>query len=122
MVFSGLLSDKGIKPTEEQRDMILNNTELQIDVHAVGDRMDFANDYRVHLLQKGVKIVPVKTSADDVAYYPKKGDMISGFPRYHATIRAYFPYDKIAPDAMADIILQKDKKEVIFSVNLADYK
>ena len=122
MVFSGLLADKGIKPSEQQRDMIVSSTELQIDVHTVGDRMDFANDYKVHLVQKGVSIAPEKISADDVAYFPKKGGMPSGFPRYHATIRAYFAYDKITPDDKAAIILMKDKKKVVFEVNFADYK
>jgi hypothetical protein len=122
MVFSGLVSDKGMKPTEQQQDMILSRTELQIDVHTIGDKMDFANDYRVHLVQKGVSIEPEKISADDVAYFPKKGGMTSGFPRYHATIRAYFAYDKITPDDKADIILLKDKKRVVFEVNFADYK
>jgi len=122
MVFSGLLSGKGIKPTEQQRNMILNSTELQIDVHTLGNRMDFANDYKVHLVQKGVRIEPEKISADDVAYFPKEGGMTSGFPRYHATIRAYFAYDKITSDEKADIILLKDKKRVVFEVNFADYK
>ena len=122
MVFSGLLADKGLQPTQEQRDMIVNSRELQIDVHTVGDRMDFANGYKVHLVQKGVSIEPVKISADDVAYLPGKGGMTPGFPRYHATIRAYFPYDRISPDDRATIILLKDKKEVVFEVNFADYK
>jgi hypothetical protein len=73
-------------------------------------------------VQKGVSIEPEKISADDVAYFPKKGGMTSGFPRYHATIRAYFAYDKINPDDKADIILLKDKKRVVFEVNFADYK
>lgn len=122
MVFSGLLSGKGVQPTEQQRAMILSSTELQIDVHTLGNRMDFANDYKVHLLQKGVRIEPEKISADDVAYFPKKGGMTAGFPRYHATIRAYFAYDRISPDDKAEIVLLKDKKRVVFEVNFADYK
>ena len=122
MVFSGLLADKGMQPTQEQRDMIVSSTELQIDVHTVGDKMDFANDYKVHLVQKGVIVEPEKISADDVAYFSGKGGIASGFPRYHATIRAYFAYERISPDDKATIILLKDKKKVVFEVNLADYK
>lgn len=122
MVFSGLLAAKGIKPTEEQRDIVVGSRELQIDVHTVGNKMDFANDYKVHLLQKGVRIEPEKVSADDVAYVPNKGNIAFGFPSYHATIRAYFAYDRIIPDEKAAIVLVKDKKQVVFEVNFADYK
>lgn len=122
MVFSGLLADKGMQPTKQQRDMIVSSTELQVDVHTVGDKMDFANDYKVHLVQKGVIIEPEKISADDVAYFPGKGGITSGFPGYHATIRAYFAYERISPDGKATIILLKDKKKVVFEVNFAEYK
>ncbi len=48
--------------------------------------------------------------------------MASGFPKYRATVRSYFSYDEINPNEKAKIVLVKDKEEVVFEVNFANYK
>lgn len=122
MIIAGLMAVKNLKPTEKEQLMILSDTSLQIDLHAYGDRMDFANDYKVYLIQNYKQIEPDKISADDVAYAPSKSGVTTGFPKYRATIRAYFDYNKINPSGKTDVVLIKDNKKVTFDVNFADYK
>lgn len=122
MVLSGLLAAKDRKPSDEELKSILASTELQIDLHTFGARMDFANTYTAYLIQSGKRIDPEKVAIDDVAYFQREGFATSGFPRYRATIRSYFFYDKINPVDKAEIVLVKDKKKVSFEVDFARYK
>jgi hypothetical protein len=122
MIISGLMAVKNLKPTEKEQMMILSDTSLQIDLHAYGDRMNFASDYKVYLIQNDKQIEPEKTTADDAAYTPSKSAETTGFPKYRATIRAYFNYNKINPEGNTEVVLIKDNKKVTFNVNFADYK
>ena len=122
MIISGLMAVKDLKPTEKEQMMILSDTTLQIDLHAYGDRMNFANDYKVYLIQNDKQIEPEKISADDAAYTPSKSAVTTGFPKYRATIRAFFDYDKINPGGKTEVVLIKHTKKVTFDVNFADYK
>lgn len=122
MIIAGLMAVKDLKPTDQEQLMVLNDTTLQFDLHAYGDRMDFANDYKVYLMQKDKQIEADIISAGDVAYSPPESAVTTGFPKYRATIRAYFDYGKIDPRAKTKVVLLKDNKKVIFEVNFADYK
>jgi hypothetical protein len=123
MLISGRMAVKNLKPTEKEQLVILSDTALQIDLLAYGDRMGFANDYKVYLIQKDKQIQPDKISAADVAYSPSKsGGVTTGFPQYRALVRSYFDYDKINPSGEAEVVLIKDNKKVVFKVNFADYK
>ena len=122
MIIAGLMAVKNLKPTEKEQMMILSDTSLQIDLHAFGDRMNFANDYKVYLIQNEKQIEPEKITADDAAYSPSKSGVPTGFPKYRATIRAYFDYDKINPGGKTEVVLIKDNKKETFNVNFADYK
>ena len=62
-MLSGLLADKARRPSEEEKERILKNTDLQIDINTFGNKIDFAKAYRVHLVQKGKIIEPEKVSA-----------------------------------------------------------
>jgi hypothetical protein len=120
MVLSGLLADKGGQPDAADMELVLNSAELQIDIHTYGDRIDFANKYRAYLMQGGKRVEPVTLGIDHPVYYSEKGG--AAFPRYHASVRAYFAYDTLSPRDKAEIVLVKDGKEVRFKVNLADYR
>ena len=120
MIFSGLLAAKGEQPPSPDVERILNSAELQIDIHAYGSHIDFANDYRAYIIQGGKRIEPATIGIDHPLYLPDAGHAC--FPLYHATIRSYFPYDKISPAAKAEIVLTKDKTTVSFEVDFADYK
>ena len=122
MIISGLKAVKNLKPTDQEQLMVLSDTTLQVDIHVYGDKMDFANDYKVYLIQKDKQIEADKISADDVAYSPQRGDETKGFPKYRATIRSYFDYGSIDPKAKTKVVLVKYKKKVIFEVDFADYK
>lgn len=122
MVLSGLLSAGDKKLTDQGKERIIKSTDLQIDIHTFGNKIDFAKEYRIHLVQKGTIIEPEKISANHVAYLPEKRVVTSGFPKYRATVRTYFPYDKISPNEKAEIVLVKNKKKVVFKVDFKEYK
>lgn len=122
MVLAGLLSVSDRKPSEEELSSILTGTELQIDLHAFGDRMNFANAYTVYLIQSGRRIDPETIAVNDIVYSAGNGFAPSGFPKYRATIRSYFRYDTINSSDTAQILLVKNRKKVSFEVNFADYK
>jgi len=122
MVLSGLLFAGDKKISDQEKERIIKSTDLQIDVHTFGNKIDFANEFKVHLVQKGKVTEPEKISANHVAYLPEKKIATSGFPKYRATIRTYFSYDKISPTDKAKIVLVKDKKKVVFEVDFAEYR
>lgn len=122
MVIAGLLASRSRRPSDEEIKAIIENTELQIDLHALGARMDFANSYTTYIVQSGRRIDPEKIAVNDVAYLPHEGFATSAFPQYRATIRSYFSYDKLNPFGKAEIVLVKDKKKVSFALDFAGYK
>lgn len=122
MVLAGLLAIKGGKPSEAELTGILTSTDLQVDLHAFGDRAGFADAYTTYIVQAGRRIDPEKIAVDDVAYPGGDGSAASGFPRYQATIRSYFLYNKINPTDKAEIVLVKNKKKVSCEVRFTDYK
>jgi hypothetical protein len=122
VMFAGLLSAKDKQLTEKDKEMIMTETNLQITIYTFGNKIDFAKDYKAHLAQKGKIIEPEKISASHTTYYPMRRVVSSGFPEYRATVRSFFPYDKISLNEKAEIVLVKNKKKVVFEVNFADYK
>ena len=122
VLFSSLLAAKGKILTEQEKKRVLTSDELQINIHAFGNKIDFASAYKVHLVQKGKIIKPEKISANHVTYRAGKKVIASGFPKYHATVRAFFSYGKISPNEKAEIVLVKNKKKVVFEVDFKDYR
>ncbi len=121
-MFTGLLTVAGKKLTEPDKERILENTDLQIDIYTFGDMIEFAKGYKVHLVQNDKIIDPEKVSANHVTYLPGRKIVTSGFPKYRATVRSYFSYDGIKPNKKAKIVLVKDKEKVVFEVNFANYR
>jgi len=60
MMLSGLLAEKGRKLTEQEKERIIKSTDLQIDIRTFGNKIDFANEYKIHLVQQGKIIEPEK--------------------------------------------------------------
>ena len=118
-MLTGLLLATGKKLTGPDKERILENTDLQIDIYTFGDTIEFAKGYTAHLVQNDIIIHPEKVSANHVTYLP---GVSSGFQKYRATVRSYFSYEGINPNEKAKIVLVKDKEEVGFEVNFADYK
>jgi len=122
VVLSGLLFAGGKIISDQEKERIIKSADLQIDLHTFGNKIDFADAYKVYLVQKGKNIEPEKIAANHVAYLPEKRVVTSGFPKYRATVRSYFPYNKISPNEKAEIVLVKDKKKVVFEVIFKEYK
>lgn len=121
-MLSGLLTAKKRGPSDQEKDRIIKSADLQIDIHTFGNKIDFAKDYSVQLIQQGKIIEPKMISADHANYLPEKKTTPSGFPKYFATVRCFFSYNQISLNEKAEIVLIKDRKKVVFEVNFADYK
>ena len=122
VVLSGLLSAGGKRISDQEKERITKSVDLQIDIHTFGNKIDFANAHKVYMVQKGKNIEPEKIAVSHVAYLPEKRVATSGFPKYRATVRSYFPYDNISPNERVEIVLVKDKKKVVFEVNFKEYR
>jgi len=121
-MLSGLLAPKGRKPTDRQKTMIVKSSDLRIDIYAYGNTPEFADVYEVYLIQKNTIVKPEKISAIHIACSPENKIVSFAIPKYRATIRSFFSYEKIVPNKKAKIVLLKKKKKVVFEVDFADYK
>ena len=70
VVLSGLLAARGGKPSEEDLNGIITSTDLQIDIHAFGDRMGFALDRGSRWLARPWRSRPATTSSPDSPTMP----------------------------------------------------
>jgi hypothetical protein len=121
-MLAGLLIATDKELTETDKERILENTNLQIDIYTFGDTIEFAKEYKSHLVQNDTIVHPEKVSANHVTYLPGRRAVASGFPKYRATVRSYFSYEGINPNNKARIVLVKDKEEVVFEINFANYR
>ncbi len=118
---AALKATSGSTLTDEDKERIMDDERLQIDITVYGNRSDFARDYSVTLVQNNTSIQPAQIHADHTAQQSHISPG-SAFPSYRATIRCYFPYGKISPDKTAQLLLRKDGARKPFTINLGDYK
>jgi hypothetical protein len=101
---------------------VVENTELQIDVHTFGYRINFAEAYGLAIEQGGKRIKASKVHADHFEHMAGRQSFYKGFPSYWATVRGYFPYAELDSDGRATVILIKGKAESRFTIDLGNYR
>ncbi|MCX8043022.1 MAG: hypothetical protein N3B18_02725, partial [Desulfobacterota bacterium] len=108
--------------SEREQAVILEDPLLQIDVRVYGTSLNFAEDYTIMLKQHGREIKPEKLHADHFqlpAHYPK---VAGSFQAYTATIRAYFNYAQLDPDAASILVIKNKNREHAVPLNLKVFK
>jgi len=119
---AGHLADAGRAPGAEDQAPIISSAELQIDLFAFGDRIDFAKGYQVQLMQGGSVIAPATISVSHAAFRPDSKTATRGFPPYRATIRCFVPYEQLRADEPIQVVLRTGSAETRFDVDLAAYR
>ncbi|MCK4244411.1 MAG: hypothetical protein KAX20_02160 [Candidatus Omnitrophica bacterium] len=123
--------EKGNKLSEEEQKEVLSRKDFIVEIHTVGDRIDFAREYSLVIItSRSIKgrrelevVAPTKTESDTLGK-PRETWPMS--PGYEAVVKGFFPYEKIRPKEKIIVILIRSKweeeKELRFDVNLSQYK
>lgn len=119
-LISGSYPADGRKIPKDLEKLITDYTDFQIDIDTHGDKQNFYNNYNVYLIQKGKLIEPKQIRKEDITRLYKM--KYKGYSRYCVMITSYFPYEKIYPKEIAEIVLMKDENREVFKINLADYR
>lgn len=121
-LLASVKAQEGAAITEQEQKLILEDPLLQIDIRVRGNSLDFARDYSVLLRQKDKEITPEKIHANHFQAVSRTQTTPAGFPAYAATIRAYFKYEQLDPDATSSLVLKKDSAEKIYVLDLSAFK
>ena len=128
---AGEAKEKGGKLSEEEQKAILAKKDFLIEIHTVGNRIDFAKEYSLVIITsrsiKGKRVLeviaPTKTESDTLG---KPRETWPMNPAYEAVVKGFFPYEKIRPKEKIIVILIRGKweeeKELRFDVDLSRYK
>ncbi|MFQ5867969.1 MAG: hypothetical protein ACE5IT_08285 [bacterium] len=120
LAFLGCRSARRYKsPGRDEIEEILSSKEFWIRICTYGDKIDFAENYRI-VLKRGKKVIKPGTRGSP--RWTKTTAVFPSSPSYQATVTAFFPYSAIDPKAKTKIILIKDKGESSFEVNFSQYK
>ncbi len=128
---AGEAKEKGGKLSEGEQKAILAKKDFLIEIHTVGDRIDFAREYSLVIItsrsirgrrELGV-VAPTKTESDSLG---KPRETWPNSPGYEAVVKGFFPYEKIKPKEKIIVILIRgrweEERELRFEVDLSRYK
>lgn len=119
---AGITAQQGRVPGASDRQQILQDKNLQIDITVYGPRIDFARAYRAHILQNGTTVQPDMLHADH--FQSDKSAPAAGhaFSPWYAIIRAYFPYAGLRLDRPFQLVLVTQRGNRTFDVDPRRYK
>ena len=108
---------RGAVPSESEVQQILDETTLLVSVTIFGDRLDFARDCYMLLVQGAHTIKPVKVRFDGQA---ARTSVWPNAPAYRAKIVASFHYADLAPRAAAKLsVFPSGGGEVSFDLDFS---
>jgi hypothetical protein len=105
-----------------EKETVLKDTNLQMDIILYGHSIDFARDYKALILQDSKKIEPKKIHADhfQIEQYPQ--NIFSGFPSYRASLRTYFSYEEIDVSKPFKLKISGNGYKKVFEIDLRHFK
>jgi hypothetical protein len=116
-----MVKDPGTELTEAEKEAVIEDPNLQIDIILFGHSLGFAKEYKALISQGALRLEPEKLHADHFQVLNQTG-IPSGFPDYRATIRTYFDPKRIDTSKPFSLILLRDGREESFSIDLKNFK
>jgi len=106
----------------DEKDTILQDKNLQIDIILFGHSINFARDYKALISQNNKSILPEHIHADHFQIAQHKPNVLSGFPSYRASLRTYFNYADIDISKPLKLTIAKNSHKKTFEIDLRDFK
>ena len=116
-----MFKSPGSELTEPEKEAILEDPHLQIDIISFGHSLGFAKQYKALISQGALRLEPEKLHADHFQVI-NKTEIHSGFPDYRATLRTYFDTKRIDTSKPFSLILKRDGHEESFTIDLRKFK
>ena len=107
--------------SDAEKELILEDPNIQIDIILFGHSLGFAKEYKAHISQSALRLEPEKLHADHFQVINNMGTH-SGFPDYRATLRTYFDLKRIDTSKPFSLILIRDGREESFPIDLRNFK
>ena len=120
LAYLAAIEDNATEAFRVGRDAILDDHCLQIDIRVFGHSLHFARDYQVRLIRNDAETLPCKRHADHYQVRRRPGPA-TALPGYAATIRTYFPYTALQPDAAYSLEVSAPGFMRRFTVDLSAY-
>ncbi len=110
-----------------EKELILGDPNIQIDIILFGHSLGFAKRYKALIRQSAcdnrsaLRLEPEKLHADHFQVTNKMG-INSGFPNYRATLRTYFDLKRIDTSKPFSLILIRDDSKESFLIDLKNFR
>jgi hypothetical protein len=121
-LLAGIKAQQGTAVSMEEKEAILQDPALQIDITVYGSSIEFARSYTAHALQGAKKIQPDMIHADHFQVSPHSQNAGQGFSAYYATIRVYFRYDMLALQKPFNLVVIKPQGSDTYEINPQKFK
>jgi hypothetical protein len=116
-----MVKSHGSELTEAEKEAVLEDPNLQIDIILFGHSLGFAKECKAVISQGALHLEPEKLHADHFQVINNMG-IHSGFPDYRATLRTYFDLKRIDTSKPFSLILIRDGREESFPIDLKNFR
>ena len=120
-LIAGIKAQQGSDITGRDRDAIMQDPNLQIDITVSGPSIDFAHEYTAYALQNDKKILPDLLHADHFQT-GEKLQKAGSLSAYYAIIRTYFRYDALDITKRFNLVLVKQQGMQVYEIDPVKYK
>jgi hypothetical protein len=118
---AGIKAEQGRAITLQDKDSIMQDSSLQIDIAVYGPSIEFAREYSAYARQNGKKVLPDQLHADHFQA-GGKSQKAGALSAYYAIIRTYFRYDAIDVTKPFTLVLVKPQGTQVYEIDSAKYK
>jgi hypothetical protein len=118
---SGIKADQGRAITLQDKESIIQDASLQIDIAVYGPSIEFAREYSAYARQNGKKVLPEQLHADHFQA-GGKSQKAGALSAYYAIIRTYFRYDALDVTKPFTLVLVKQQGAQVYEIDTARYK
>lgn len=117
-----MVKTPGSELTGAEKETVLGDPNLQIDIILFGHSLDFAEGYQALISQNDLSVKARKIAADHFQLGHYKSNIYSGFPAYSATLRTYFNLASFDSSKPFTLILIRSGHEKSFVIDLRNFR